>query len=113
MLMVNFRNQMKVEKDTDSKSKDKEEDETQKATPDDFDVDKHLDNPPEKKKNISKENQKKVNFLKKKVDEARDLLDKDKQDLVDECMEKIETLYDDDVTEDEKKEACRMVGEKW
>ena len=83
-----------AEKDTDSKSKDKEEDETQKATPDDFDVDKHLDNPPEKKRNISKENQKKVNFLKKKVEEARDLLDKDKQDLVDECMEKIETLYD-------------------
>ena len=98
-----------AEKDTDSKSKDKEEDETQKATPDDFDVDKHLDNPPEKKKNISKENQKKVNFLKKKVDEARDLLDKDKQDLVDECMEKIETLYDDDATEDEKKEAAEWL----
>jgi len=98
-----------AEKDTDSKSKDKEEDETQKATPDDFDVDKHLDNPPEKKKNISKENQKKVNFLKKKVDEARDLLDKDKQDLVDECMDKIETLYDDDATEDEKKEAAEWL----
>jgi len=98
-----------AEKDTDSKSKDKEEDETQKATPDDFDVDKHLDNPPEKKKNISKENQKKVNFLKKKVEEARDLLDKDKQDLVDECMDKIETLYDDDATEDEKKEAAEWL----
>ena len=98
-----------AEKDTDSKSKDKEEDETQKATPDDFDVDKHLDNPPEKKKNISKENQKKVNFLKKKVDEARDLLDKDKQDLVDECMDRIETLYDDDATEEEKKEAAEWL----
>ena len=64
-----------------------------------------------KRKNLfHKENQKTVNFLKKKVDDDRDLLDEDKQKLVDECLEKIEELYDDN---ERRKDRDDMVDEKW
>ena len=99
---------VKVDKDGDEK--DDSSGQSISGKPDEFDRDSAVNNKTQKKeKSISKENQKTVNFLKKKVDDARDLLDEDKQKLVDECLEKIETLYDDNASEEEKKEAAEWL----
>ena len=101
------------EKDPDDSDDEKQSSDT-KVTNFDRPVSEKEDEPEDggkqkKEKSISKENQKKVNFLKNKVEEARNLLDEDKQKLVDECIEKIETLYDDNASEEEKKEAAEWL----
>ena len=99
---------VKVDKDSDEK--DDSSGQSISGKPDEFDRDSAVNNKTQKKeKSISKENQKVVNFFRKKIDDARDLLDEDKQKLVDECLEKIETLYDDNASEEEKKEAAEWL----
>ena len=99
---------VKVDKDGDEK--DDSSGQSISGKPDEFDRDSAVNNKTQKKeKSISKENQKIVNFFRKKIDDARDLLDENKQKLVDECLEKIETLYDDNASEEEKKEAAEWL----
>ena len=60
-------------------------------------------------RNISDENQKIINDFEKRVSDRRDSLNPNQQKLVDEALDKVKTLYDDDASEDEQREAAQWL----
>ena len=60
-------------------------------------------------RNISDENQKIINDFEKRVSDRRDFLNPNQQKLVDEALDKVKTLYDDDASEDEQREAAQWL----
>tara|TARA_Y100000004_G_scaffold134249_1_gene151834 strand:- start:623 stop:2761 length:2139 start_codon:yes stop_codon:yes gene_type:complete len=62
-----------------------------------------------KGRNISDKNKKIVNDFDKRVNDRKENLNPDQQKLMNESLEKIEILYDDDASEEQKKEAAEWL----
>ena len=107
--------------DGDKDSKQDKEDDSGKLEPDDFDTEKtnYLGvgkddsgvekEQPKKEKNISKENQKIVNDFDKRINDNIEFLSDDKNQLTKEVSEKIKVLYDENISEEEQKEAAQWL----
>ncbi len=63
----------------------------------------------EKLRNISKENQRKVDDFRKRYENNKEFLSEEQQELMEDAIDKIEVIYDDDATEEEKKEAAEWL----
>ena len=107
--------------DGDKDSKQDKEDDSGNLEPDDLDpvktnymgigkddsgVEKEQ---PKKEKNISKENQKIVNDFDKRINDNIEFLSDDKNQLTKEVSEKIKVLYDENISEEEQKEAAQWL----
>jgi len=59
--------------------------------------------------NISDENQKTINDFETRIKKQSDQLSGSKKEIVNESLDKIKTIYDDDASEDKKKEAAQWL----